>query len=108
MPTDCFDQKSLKLLISKENLSMFVISMIRADSVVGAFLARRLVESGARFVEVTTEYVPFLNSDTHAEGHSTTEGLHAEIDQLPHVSCDSSKRLLRDRLKTSNLRHCIR
>jgi hypothetical protein len=31
----------------------------------GCLLARRLVEAGARFVEVTTEYVPFLHWDTH-------------------------------------------
>src|SRR3954462_10867132 len=31
----------------------------------GCLLARRLVESGARFVEVTTEYIPFVHWDTH-------------------------------------------
>jgi len=46
----------------------------------GCLLARRLVESGARFVEVTTEYVPFLNFDTHANGHTTMERMHKEID----------------------------
>jgi hypothetical protein len=46
----------------------------------GCLLARRLVESGARFVEVTTEYVPFLNFDTHANGHETMERMHREID----------------------------
>ncbi|MEM9159262.1 MAG: DUF1501 domain-containing protein, partial [Verrucomicrobiota bacterium] len=46
----------------------------------GCLLARRLVESGARFVEVTTEYVPFLHWDTHANGHETTQRLHREID----------------------------
>jgi hypothetical protein len=34
----------------------------------GCLLARRLVENGARFVEVTTEYVPFLHWDTHNSG----------------------------------------
>ncbi len=47
----------------------------------GCLLARRLVESGARFVEVTTEYVPFLHWDTHANGHETTARLHREIDR---------------------------
>lgn len=47
----------------------------------GCLLARRLVESGARFVEVTTEYVPFLHWDTHKDGHSTVAALHKEIDQ---------------------------
>lgn len=47
----------------------------------GCLLARRLVESGARFVEVTTEYVPFLHWDTHANGHTTVDRLHKEIDR---------------------------
>jgi uncharacterized protein (DUF1501 family) len=47
----------------------------------GCLLARRLVESGARFVEVTTEYVPFLNWDTHANGHETLVRMKQEIDQ---------------------------
>jgi len=46
----------------------------------GCLLARKLVENGARFVEVTTEYVPFLHWDTHADGHSVTERMHREID----------------------------
>ena len=46
----------------------------------GCLLARRLVESGARFVEVTTEYVPFLHWDTHSEGHTTMDRMHKEID----------------------------
>jgi hypothetical protein len=47
----------------------------------GCLLARRLVEAGARFVEVTTEYVPFLHWDTHANGHETVASLHKEIDR---------------------------
>lgn len=46
----------------------------------GCLLARRLIESGVRFVEVTTEYVPFLYWDTHKDGHQTVDGLHREID----------------------------
>lgn len=46
----------------------------------GCLLARRLVEAGARFVEVTTEYVPFLHWDTHANGHETTRRMHQEMD----------------------------
>lgn len=46
----------------------------------GCLLARRLVESGARFVEVTTEYVPFLRFDTHTNGHETMARMHSEID----------------------------
>ncbi|HUY87678.1 MAG TPA: DUF1501 domain-containing protein [Pirellulales bacterium] len=47
----------------------------------GCLLARRLVESGARFVEVTTEYVPFFNWDTHANGHTTLKKMKQEIDR---------------------------
>jgi hypothetical protein len=47
----------------------------------GCLLARRLVENGARYVEVTTEYVPFLHWDTHANGHTTLERMKQEIDR---------------------------
>src|SRR5690606_30572114 len=47
----------------------------------GCLLARRLVEAGARYVEVTTEYVPFLHWDTHNSGHETVARLHREIDR---------------------------
>jgi len=47
----------------------------------GCLLARRLVEAGARFVEVTTEYIPFIHWDTHANGHTTVDRLHKEIDR---------------------------
>ena len=46
----------------------------------GCLLARRLVEAGARFVEVSTEYVPFLNWDTHANGHTTAADMKRQID----------------------------
>src|SRR5438477_2889587 len=47
----------------------------------GCLLARRLAEAGARFVEVTTEYVPFLHWDTHENGHATVARLKQEIDR---------------------------
>ncbi|MFM8892818.1 MAG: DUF1501 domain-containing protein [Planctomycetia bacterium] len=47
----------------------------------GCLLARRLVENGARYVEVTTEYVPFVHWDTHDNGHDTVARLHKEIDR---------------------------
>src|SRR3954451_15055953 len=47
----------------------------------GCLLARRLVEAGARFVEVTTEYVPFFHWDTHENGHTTAERMKREIDR---------------------------
>jgi hypothetical protein len=46
----------------------------------GCLLARRLVESGARFIEVTTEYVPFMGWDTHENGHSRTIDMMKLID----------------------------
>ena len=45
----------------------------------GCLLARRLVESGARFIEVTTEYVPFLNWDTHENGHTRLTDMKRQI-----------------------------
>jgi hypothetical protein len=47
----------------------------------GCLLARRLAEAGARFIEVTTEYVPFLHWDTHENGHTTYRRLKREIDR---------------------------
>jgi len=46
----------------------------------GCLLARRLVEAGAGFVEVTAEYVPFLHWDTHKDGHETLVRMKKEID----------------------------
>lgn len=47
----------------------------------GCLLARRLAETGARFIEVTTEYVPFLHWDTHEKGHETAARMKQEIDR---------------------------
>ena len=46
----------------------------------GCLLARRLTEAGARFIEVTTEYIPFLNWDTHENGHTRMVDLKKSID----------------------------
>jgi len=46
----------------------------------GCLLARRLTQAGARFIEVTTEYIPFLNWDTHAKGHEITVTMKKQID----------------------------
>jgi hypothetical protein len=46
----------------------------------GCLLARRLVEAGARFIEVTTEYIPFLNWDTHEHGHEKLVNMKKAID----------------------------
>ena len=64
----------------------------------GCLLARRLVENGARFVEVTTEYVPFLNWDTHANGHTTLKRMKQEIDgPVAQLIRDLENRKLLDR-----------
>jgi uncharacterized protein (DUF1501 family) len=64
----------------------------------GCLLARRLVEAGTRFVEVTTEYVPFLHFDTHADGHTTMERMHREIDRpIAQLVLDLEERGLLDR-----------
>ena len=64
----------------------------------GCLLARRLVESGARFVEVTTEYVPFLHWDTHANGHETVARMHRDIDApIAQLVLDLESRGLLDR-----------
>ena len=46
----------------------------------GCLLARRLAEVGARYIEVTTEYIPFLNWDTHENGHERTAIMKSMID----------------------------
>ncbi len=64
----------------------------------GCHLARRLVESGARFVEVTTEYVPFVHWDTHENGHATYAKLKDEIDRpIARLILDLEERGLLDR-----------
>jgi len=64
----------------------------------GCLLARRLVEEGARFVEVTTEYIPFKHWDTHENGHKTYEQLHAEVDRpIARLIRDLEERGMLDR-----------
>ncbi len=46
----------------------------------GCLLARRLTEVGARFVEVSTEYVPFLGFDQHDNGHTRMVDMKRLID----------------------------
>ena len=46
----------------------------------GCLLARRLTEAGARFIEVTSEYIPFQYWDTHENGHTRTVDLKKSID----------------------------
>ena len=44
-------------------------------------LARRLTEAGARFIEVTSEYIPFRFWDTHENGHTRAKGMKETIDR---------------------------
>ena len=46
----------------------------------GCLLAKRLVEAGARFVSVTSEYEPFMGWDTHENGHTRLVGMKQMID----------------------------
>jgi len=46
----------------------------------GCLMARRLVEQGARFISVTTEYEPFVGFDTHENGHTRMVGMKKMID----------------------------
>lgn len=64
----------------------------------GCLLARRLVESGARYVEVTTEYIPFLNWDTHDNGNTRTAELKRQIDgPVAQLVLDLEQRGMLDR-----------
>ena len=95
-----------RLLMSKERAAFDLALELKESAAAygdsrfgqGCLLARRLVENGARFVEVTTEYVPFLHWDTHADGHSTVARLHAEIDRpVAQLILDLEARGLLDR-----------
>jgi hypothetical protein len=64
----------------------------------GCLLARRLVEAGARFIEVTTEYVPFLHWDTHENGHTRLSDLKKTVDApIAQLVLDLEERGLLDR-----------
>ncbi len=64
----------------------------------GCLLARRLCEVGARYIEVTTEYIPFLNWDTHENGHSRLVGMKQGIDApIAQLVRDLEERGLLDR-----------
>ncbi len=64
----------------------------------GCLLARRLVEGGARYVEVTSEYIPFVYWDTHEHGHERAEAMKAIIDApIAQLVRDLDERGLLDR-----------
>jgi len=46
----------------------------------GCLMARRLVDQGARFISVTTEYEPFKGWDTHDNGHTRLKEMKKQID----------------------------
>lgn len=47
----------------------------------GCLLARRLVEQGARFIEVEYQYAPFKGFDTHENGHTRMIEMKSYIDR---------------------------
>ena len=61
-------------------------------------MARRLTEAGARFIEVTTEYIPFKYWDTHDNGHTRIAALKKQIDgPIAQLVLDLEQRGLLDR-----------
>lgn len=46
----------------------------------GCLMAKRLVNEGARFITVTSEYEPFMNWDTHDNGHTRLKEMKQRID----------------------------
>jgi uncharacterized protein (DUF1501 family) len=64
----------------------------------GCLLARRLIEAGARYVEVTSEYIPFLYWDTHEGGHERVVAMKKLIDApIAQLIRDLDERGLLDR-----------
>lgn len=64
----------------------------------GCLLARRLAEAGARFIEVTTEYIPFRYWDTHENGHNRLVDLKRVVDRpIAQLIRDLEERGLLDR-----------
>lgn len=64
----------------------------------GCLLARRLVEHGVRFVEVTSEYIPFRHWDTHENGHERAALMKQTIDRpVARLIRDLEQRGLLDR-----------
>lgn len=64
----------------------------------GCLLARRLTEAGARFIEVSSEYIPFKYWDTHDNGHTRLAQLKKMIDRpITQLVRDLDQRGLLDR-----------
>ena len=96
-----------RILGDKKAAQAFDISLEDKDSFAkydtgqfgrGCLLARRLVEAGARFTEVTTGYYPFKKWDTHENGHTTLRQMKKEIDRpIAQLILDLETRGLLDR-----------
>jgi uncharacterized protein (DUF1501 family) len=68
------------------------------DFGLGCLMARRLVEAGARFIEVHVNYVPFGHWDTHDNGHTKNIVTKKLIDQpIAQLITDLEERGLLDR-----------
>jgi uncharacterized protein (DUF1501 family) len=64
----------------------------------GCLLARRLIEAGARYVEVTSEYIPFVYWDSHENGHERAAAMKKLIDApIAQLIRDLDERGLLDR-----------
>jgi hypothetical protein len=64
----------------------------------GCLLARRLAEAGARYIEVTTEYIPFFNWDTHDNGFTRMVAQRKQVDApIAQLVLDLEERGLLDR-----------
>lgn len=64
----------------------------------GCLMARRLVEHGARFITVSSDYIPFSGWDTHKNGHRTLADMKTMCDQpLAQLIKDLELRGLLDR-----------
>src|SRR5689334_5866706 len=64
----------------------------------GCLLARRLIEAGARYVEVTSEYIPFVYWDSHENGHERATAMKKLIDApVAQLIRDLDQRGLLDR-----------
>jgi hypothetical protein len=95
------------LLLSSPASKAFDLSLEPKDSYakyntgrfgLGCLLARRLTEAGARFIEVTTEYIPFFNWDTHENGHTRMVDMKKSVDgPIAQLVLDLEARGLLDR-----------
>ena len=97
-PTGCCDRRrprrSISSLEPKESFDEYNTGRFGQ----GCLLARRLVEAGARYVEVTSEYIPFVYWDTHENGHQRAEDMKKVIDApIAQLVRDLDERGLLDR-----------